>query len=152
MTPSRRKISNQSVAPFRVTKLAPSATLSSETSLLLFGKKNLETPLLFGKKNLLFFLSRKFNFFMKPKNVRNNGLIRPYFVARLSVLLFRVCLLALSGTCWERLTSPDATTSTMFLACFLDNLVEELALLRKVCVRQFLISLAQRISRMLSQR
>lgn len=89
---------------------------------------------------------------MKSKNVRNNGLIRPYFVARLSVLLFRVCLLALSGTCWECLTSPDVTTATLFLACFLDNLVEELTLLLKVYVRKFLISLAQRISRMLSQR
>jgi len=53
--------------------------------------------------------------------------MKPYFVVRLVVFFLHVGLFVFGTTCWESLTSPEALTATMFLALFLENLVDELA-------------------------
>lgn len=61
------------------------------------------------------------------KKSNNYRFFKPYFVVRLVVFFLHVGLFVFGTTCWENLTSPETLTASMFLALFLENLVEELA-------------------------
>ena len=74
-------------------------------------------------------------------NILNSGKKRQNrlnFPIRLAALLLRIVLCALCATYWESLSSPDVSSSALFLVFFLENLIERLALEQIIRVGEFL--------------